>query len=176
MKRVGYDADQGRYYFRDKDGQLYQGPEGSEYGELTLVADAPIAIAPEGEDNDIEAAPRRADGYQSLASDEYGNRSHYRNPYRTLFPFFLVIAVVLLLVWRLVLLPTHKPPPPCPERTLPYRIQSGDTCWDIVNQHNSSLEKLKNANPKTNCDKLIPGERLCVPEETLARRRRNIKS
>lgn len=36
MKRIGYDADNGRYYFRDREGLLYNGPEGSEFGELTL--------------------------------------------------------------------------------------------------------------------------------------------
>ena len=36
MKRVGYDADSGRYYFRDHEGLLYKGPEGSEFGELAL--------------------------------------------------------------------------------------------------------------------------------------------
>jgi hypothetical protein len=35
MKRVGYDADEGRYYFRDRAGVLYRGEEGSEYGHLT---------------------------------------------------------------------------------------------------------------------------------------------
>jgi hypothetical protein len=35
MKRVGYDADEERYYFRDSDGVLYRGPEGSEYGHMT---------------------------------------------------------------------------------------------------------------------------------------------
>jgi len=36
MKRIGYDADSGRHYFRDREGLLYKGPEGSEFGELTL--------------------------------------------------------------------------------------------------------------------------------------------
>jgi hypothetical protein len=36
MKRVGYDADSERYYFRDSEGLVYKGPEGSEFGELTL--------------------------------------------------------------------------------------------------------------------------------------------
>lgn len=35
MKRVGYDADTGKYYFRDQDGTLWEGPEGAQYGELT---------------------------------------------------------------------------------------------------------------------------------------------
>ena len=34
MKRIGYDADTSRYIFRDRDGSLWQGPEGSEYGEM----------------------------------------------------------------------------------------------------------------------------------------------
>lgn len=35
MKRIGYDADSSRYYFRDSDGSIWQGAEGSEFGELT---------------------------------------------------------------------------------------------------------------------------------------------
>ena len=38
MKRVGYDSDTGRYYYRDRDGSLWQGSEGAEYGELTRGA------------------------------------------------------------------------------------------------------------------------------------------
>jgi hypothetical protein len=34
MKRIGYDADSSRYIFRDRDGSLWQGAEGSEYGEM----------------------------------------------------------------------------------------------------------------------------------------------
>lgn len=35
MKRVGYDSDTGRYYYRGQGGPLWQGPQGAEYGELT---------------------------------------------------------------------------------------------------------------------------------------------
>jgi hypothetical protein len=38
MKRIGYDADTGRYYFKDTDGSIWQSSEGSEYGELTKGA------------------------------------------------------------------------------------------------------------------------------------------
>ena len=34
MKRVGYDSDTGKYYYRDSDGGLWEGAEGAEYGEL----------------------------------------------------------------------------------------------------------------------------------------------
>jgi hypothetical protein len=39
MKRIGYDADTGCYYFRDGQGLVYKGPEGSEFGELTQGTD-----------------------------------------------------------------------------------------------------------------------------------------
>ena len=35
MKRIGYDSDEGRYYFRDSDGSIWRGAEGTEYGELS---------------------------------------------------------------------------------------------------------------------------------------------
>lgn len=84
---MGYDSDTGRYYFRDAARNLYQGPEGAEFGDmirglvcfigpdsivLTLLAvnDAPIAIPDEVHDEDLEAAPTRVDGYQTLATDD----------------------------------------------------------------------------------------------------------
>ena len=35
MKRVGYDADSGKYFFRDNDGHLWEGQEGAHFGEMT---------------------------------------------------------------------------------------------------------------------------------------------
>lgn len=35
IKRIGYDADTASYYFRDREGLVYKGPEGSEFGEMT---------------------------------------------------------------------------------------------------------------------------------------------
>jgi hypothetical protein len=35
MKRVGYDADSGKYFFRDKEGHIWEGQEGAQFGELT---------------------------------------------------------------------------------------------------------------------------------------------
>ena len=34
MKRVGYDADSGKYFFRDKEGHLWEGQEGAQFGEM----------------------------------------------------------------------------------------------------------------------------------------------
>ena len=86
MKRVGYDADSGKYYFRDSDGSLWEGAQGAEYSEMRKgmifrfhfilcgvidsmsVEDAPIAL-PEGDIDDLEVGPTRADGYAPLPSD-----------------------------------------------------------------------------------------------------------
>jgi len=166
MKRVGYDSDTGRYYFRDRDGVLYEGVQGAEFSEMTRVSGAPIAKPEETSDDDLEAAPSRADGYQALAteSDTISGRRSNTSAYRTIFPFFLLIAVVLLLIWRLVISPTAAPPPPaCPDKTTPYWVKSGDSCWEIARAHGTSLEQFKAINPKVDCDKLMPGRRVCLP-------------
>ena len=35
MKRIGYDSDTQKYTFKDQNGDLWEGPEGAEFGELT---------------------------------------------------------------------------------------------------------------------------------------------
>ena len=45
MKRVGYDSDTGRYYFRGLDGSLWEGPEGAEFGQLRRGAFIPALHA-----------------------------------------------------------------------------------------------------------------------------------
>ena len=74
MKRVGYDADTQRYTFKDKDGSLWEGPEGQEFGEMRrsafygsyhfsrshwvynlIVSDAP------GDSNDLESSAANKD-------------------------------------------------------------------------------------------------------------------
>jgi len=37
MRRVGYDFDSGRHRFRDRDGVLYEGPQGAKFGVMTKV-------------------------------------------------------------------------------------------------------------------------------------------
>ena len=42
MRRVGYDADSGRYYFRDREGTLWAGEPGAQFGEMKRGACAPL--------------------------------------------------------------------------------------------------------------------------------------
>lgn len=84
--------------------------------------------------------------------------------YRTLFPFFLIIAVVLLLVWRLIVSPglsTHTSI--CPKKTTGHWVQPGDSCWEISQAHGCSLDAFKELNPKLDCASLTPGTTVCLP-------------
>lgn len=41
--RIGYDADTGRYYFSDADGNYWEGPQGAEFGEMKRGMLEPLA-------------------------------------------------------------------------------------------------------------------------------------
>lgn len=45
-----------------------------------------------------------------------------------------------------------------------YRVQVGDTCWDIGRRYGVSVEQLKEANPGLECQLLTPTEIICLPE------------
>ncbi|KAJ8520883.1 hypothetical protein ONZ45_g2346 [Pleurotus djamor] len=161
VKRVGYDADTGRYYFRSGN-QLYQGPEGSEFGQLTPVSSAPISIS-NNDDDDLEATPSRPDGYQPLATDGFPGFRNANSPYRILFPFFLGIGVILLLIWRLIVYPGLSPPPPPCQNSRLYIAQPGDNCWEIAQTFHCPWEEFKELNTKVDCEHLMPGTSICVP-------------
>jgi hypothetical protein len=82
-----------------------------------------------------------------------------------LFPFFLIIIVVLLLVWRLVISPGLTPVKylKCPEGSARVAVAAGDTCWRIAEAHGCGLEDLRKANADLVCERLIPGDQICVP-------------
>lgn len=49
MQRIGYDADSGRYYFRDAaDRSIWQGPVGAQFGELTKGGWSWFLVLPAG--------------------------------------------------------------------------------------------------------------------------------
>jgi len=182
MKRIGYDADTSRYIFRDRDGSLWQGPEGSEYGEMIRVGRLPSSVVLDDDENrgdDVEAhaAPStQSRGYQLLSTDNsrpMADSSINMGSYRTLFPFFLIIAVVLLLVWRLIVSPgLSTPTKKCPEGTSSYWAQPGNNCWELSRKNGWSLDKFKEINPTVECDPLMPGTSMCLPPPKKQIRRR----
>ncbi|KAF7302827.1 Peptidoglycan-binding domain protein [Mycena kentingensis (nom. inval.)] len=111
MTRIGYDSDTQRYYFRDSAGAVWQGAQGAEFSEMTRVSNGDGLSSSYDDNDDLEGQPRRSDGYQPLATDSTGARHIHTNAsaYRTIFPFFLLIGVVLLLIWRLILSPGLAP-------------------------------------------------------------------
>ena len=157
-----------------------------------------VSFEEQREDDDLEAAPSRADGYQALATEAVSfycamlhrtlklmtclqgatapHRSRFFNAqaYRTIFPFFMMIIVVLLLVLRLAA-PSHHQEDPvvemCSDYTRAYRVKSGDTCWDIATSRGFTVEELVKANPGLDCKMLTPSQVVCLPEEkpTVAR-------
>jgi len=177
MKRVGYDSDTGRFYFRDRNGDTYAGPEGAEFGQMTRMSGSEVLSAPTDEEtpDDLERAPAmaRADGYQPLAVDitDYPHKPTVNTgAYRTLFPFFLIIAVVLLLIYRLILAPaTSVQQSDCPgEDNMAYWVQPGDSCWSVAKAHGCSLEELMKGNPELDCEPLMPGTTVCLPQDGVA--------
>lgn len=92
-------------------------------------------------------------------------RQSNKAAYRLLLPFFLIIAVVLLLIWRFIISPDLSSPShaTCPEKSVKYEVQPGDTCWDISQTHQCSVETVMHLNPGLDCATLVPGAILCVP-------------
>lgn len=136
MQRIGYDADTQVYNYRDADGTYWEGEEGSQYGQL-----------------------HRA-GHASVPTPGISARQRYQD-LRYLLPFFLIIGVVLLLLFRFI--SSGPAARVCPRDSTLHVVKKGDTCWGISEKSGGSVEDLKLLNSGLNCDKLIPGVQLCVP-------------
>ncbi|KIY51533.1 hypothetical protein FISHEDRAFT_37011 [Fistulina hepatica ATCC 64428] len=168
MTRIGYDADSGRYSFRDRDGSVWEGPQGAEFGEMTRVSGPEPSTNPHADAGDVEAGDNtfppstRADGYHSLApmAETKGVNAQ---AYRQLMPFFLFIGVVLLLAWKFILAPAlSRVEEACPGLDT-YWVEPGDTCWNIAQAHGSDLDTLVALNPTIDCARLMPGATICLP-------------
>lgn len=73
MKRVGYDADSGRYLFRDRDdGRLWEGQEGAQFGVMTRVSDARTTTHNGGKD-DVQNGSARVGGYAPVPGSAVGS-------------------------------------------------------------------------------------------------------
>ncbi|KAK7464138.1 hypothetical protein VKT23_006301 [Stygiomarasmius scandens] len=169
MERIGYDSDSGRYIFRDRDGSIWQGQPGAQFSEMTLVSRGSSGSSSDShDDDDIEAnsLPTRSDGYQRLPmdTDPIAHRQTVNTAaFRQLFPFFLIIAVLLLLVYKFIVSPNLGPPKdPCPG-ALSHLVEPGESCWKISQANGCSLEELQEMNRKVDCERLMPGETLCLP-------------
>lgn len=136
MQRVGYDADSQTYTYRHNDGSLWEGEEGNRYGVLHRAGQRPsqpTTISPRAKHED----------------------------WRYLAPWFVIVAVVLLLLFRYINSSTQAPLE-CGEGMENYVVAKGDSCWKIANDRGWSVEGLREANGGLDCEKLVPGDQLCV--------------
>ncbi|KAF2171142.1 carbohydrate-binding module family 50 protein [Zasmidium cellare ATCC 36951] len=135
LERVGYDADTQTYSYRDGDGNYWEGEEGNRYGNIHPAGQRPPPSTP--------ISPKaRYDDWRYLA------------------PWFVLVVVVLLVLWRFV---TSTPAPlSCAEGLENYVVAKGDTCWNIADDRGWTVDGLKEVNDGLNCDKLMPGDQLCV--------------
>lgn len=88
------------------------------------------------------------------------------NAYRVMLPFFLIIAVVLLLVIRLVHSSTPSSPPQailCPGTSQAYHVSRGDTCWDLAQSRSCTVDDILAVNEDLRCEALRPGQAICLP-------------
>jgi LysM repeat protein len=78
-------------------------------------------------------------------------------------PFFLLVGVFLVFVWRITQ-PSKAPSPvKCEDPDTTYTIVRGDTCWTIANGFGIDVARLKGANHRLDCDQLEVGRAICVP-------------
>lgn len=159
MTRVGYDADTEVYTFQDSDGSLWESAPGCRYGKLTQVGHAPDP------DDDNDTAP-------FLVSKEPHQRSSWRAELMPLLNFGLLICVCLMaLFWYLHATASSStdedetvPQLSCPEDSAPYTVAKGDSCWDLAKGHGITVDELVALNPALDCDKLLAGSDICLPE------------
>jgi LysM repeat protein len=83
--------------------------------------------------------------------------------WRYLLPFFLLVSVCLLSLFRF-LGPTATPTPlVCAGNSVRYLVQPGDSCWAIANGHGVSVADLVRLNQGMECSLLKAGSEICVP-------------
>jgi len=154
MRRVGYDADTQRFTYQDTDGSYWEGPEGSRYGELRKVG---------------EGEPPAAEDDEHLLGTSPSSHQQPKHDYawRMFAPFMLLICAFLLGVYLLVggrlwFFGGSTSVVTCTPGQSLYKVQKGDTCWDISETLGMSLQQLESMNGDLDCDALKIGQQICV--------------
>lgn len=161
MQRIGYDADDQTYTFRDADGSIWESAPGCQYGQLTRISDAPNYDDDDDNDNVQDTQP-------FLIAEQQPPALSWRSEMRPFLNFAMLI--VLFLVGLFYFLHWHarhedemEPAPECLEGTVGYVIAKGDTCWEIAKGREISLDDLLKSNEGLNCDDLKIGSQICMP-------------
>lgn len=153
MQRVGYDADSQVYTFRDADGSYWESAPGNQYGHLTKVGEA----RPEGQETETFL----------MTSPQHQPKLSWFTEMKPFLNFLmLVILSLVLLCWFLgrKASPEERIPiPDCPEGTVPYVVEQGDTCWEIAKKNGVTVDDLLKKNADLDCEAMMINDRICVP-------------
>lgn len=147
MTRVGYDADTQTYtYFDPSDNSYWEGEEGNQYGTLHRTTGPNQPLPP------------------SSSFEGVSKRAQYED-WRYLAPFGVIVVVVLLALFKFLNVASAPATlPQCAgEGVEAYRIQRGDTCWELARGRGATVEEVEVANPGLECEALIPGTGICLP-------------
>ncbi|CZS91818.1 uncharacterized protein RAG0_02359 [Rhynchosporium agropyri] len=147
MKRVGYDADTQTYTYRDRDGSFWEGEPGARYGVLRESGTA----------------------YQPMTLERHQEmRDADRAAWRYMLPFFLLVLVVLLTLFRYLGFGSESLSTPlsCKEGFTGYFVKRGDSCWEIAHDRGIEVAELVRSNEGLNCDLIKTGIEICVPVKT----------
>ncbi|KAI8625305.1 carbohydrate-binding module family 50 protein [Xylariaceae sp. FL1651] len=159
MQRIGYDADDQTYTFRDAEGGIWESAPGNRYGQLHRVTATLPPYSENGEGMATQPLP-------STVRAGSGRKASWRQEMMPLLNWFLLVSLFLLLVFWFISRGSTGGPESvknCGDKGTPYEIKAGDTCWAIAEAKLVPLENLLRENEGLDCDKLIIGNTICVP-------------
>lgn len=68
-----------------------------------------------------------------------------------------------LRIGQLICIPSAAPPAECPPGARPYRIQAGDTFFNLAQRFGTTVEDIQRLNPRVNPQNLQIGQVICIP-------------
>jgi hypothetical protein len=83
--------------------------------------------------------------------------------WRYMLPFFLLVSVVLLLLFRYVGSAAAPTPLLCGDNSVAYLVKAKDSCWAIANDRSATVADLERLNRGIDCSLLRAGIEICVP-------------
>ncbi|KAI1099926.1 carbohydrate-binding module family 50 protein [Jackrogersella minutella] len=153
MQRIGYDADTQTYTFRDADGSIWESAPGNRYGQLHRVNPTSTSYGDDGNDDT-----------EPLHNTSNEPTTSWRHDMMPLLNWFLLVGLFLLFIFWFISGTTKRMvPTTCRDHSNPYKIKSGDSCWDVAEEHGVPLESLLHENQGLDCDKLEIDSTICIP-------------
>lgn len=83
--------------------------------------------------------------------------------WRYMLPFFLLVSVFLLALYRFLGSAAAPTPVACAENSVRYLVKPGDSCWAIANDRGATVADLMRLNQGMECSLLKAGRVICVP-------------